>query len=511
MPRPTAILELQRHTDGAFVLNASTLDGADLLALDAETGLTWHEITDDALTITTQRGTKADGAGLAVEVGYLTATFKNAIDPRLDPAAYRPGRPVRLRTADGTMFTGITEDLALTFDKNTDDTFVTLTAFDAVKPLANTTRYGAAAYNAEHEPWTRRVERLFQSSAVSFVIPPTIDPEAELFDHTGAAEDGQWSGSWRVEGEWLINLDYGGDVTRELTGLTPGTVYRVVVEAEISPAGAPTLTVDGELSRDTDLVVTDGVDCARYTVLFLASETTALATLTTEPGYYCNLARVAATSIEYVPQAANIAHETNLAAHLDIATRSAGRGWYVDADNVARIAPDDAAVAIHLGDLTDEADPLFVGYVAASVSFGTSAIVNDLALANLGRKVDSSGSETSTTTNLGPWISPVSAATWGERTQTMTTAIYVGDAYPYTDGPDRLAADYLATHAEPHVTIDAVTVDVTVDNVAIVAALDIYARAIATHRDVTQESAIVAIGHTITPRKWTTVLTLTED
>ena len=90
MSTPTVTLDLYVPVDGVFVLDTSVLNAGDHLAGLGEAGLIWQTVTDEATNITTRRGGRRDGLSTTIEVGTLSATFINGVDPITDPDTYRP-------------------------------------------------------------------------------------------------------------------------------------------------------------------------------------------------------------------------------------------------------------------------------------------------------------------------------------------------------------------------------------------------------------------------------------
>lgn len=498
MTAPDVTLQVEVPVDGIFILGTSVLGGPDTLAAVGESGLEWVDVQCEATSITIRRGASRSGIGQSVQVGTITATFHNGIDPALEPQ-YRPGVGIRASSAAVALFTGTVADAAAAYGKTTGDVRATLTGRDAVAALANTTRQGAANAVTDHEPWTQRVGRILQSSPVPFEAPAAEPTAIVLWDVDGETDAPNWDNEGTGDGIVFVS-----DPThRVLTGLTTGDRYELVTEWN-QDVRRPTITVDAADSQTTNLGSPDDLGRELYSTTFTAEA--ASHTVTATGAFIVGLRRVTLAHRPFIPQAANIEHDTNLASHLDIATASANRAWCVAAAGIVRI-PTPGAIAARLSDVHDPDDPLHICYIDVDARFDTANVVNDLALNNHGREAAESGYN-ATTTALGPYVNRESAATWGRRAATLETAIYAGDAYEYPDGPDRIAAGYLEQAATARVTIAAATVDVLTN--ALAAALDIGDRVAVDHRGATHAVEIVAVDHTITPRTWRATFTFKE-
>lgn len=138
----------------------------------------WTDLTGTALSITSQRGGARDALGTAIEVGTLTVALLNVENPDI-----RPNAQIRLthRLTGATLFTGVIRSAPRTYrhDKVTGhrSTVTTIIASDAVRPLANTMRYGADVEGVAYEAWARRINRLMASSLVPYTITGTADDD----------------------------------------------------------------------------------------------------------------------------------------------------------------------------------------------------------------------------------------------------------------------------------------------------------------------------------------------
>lgn len=497
-----ATLEIGRPADGVFVLNASLLNGPDLLAAGPTEALQWESILGDALNITARRGGQRDGASTNVEVGILSATFRDGPNPIEEPDKYRPGVPIRLGRVGSDLpdFTGTVRNIVCTYNKASKSTTVNFTCTDGVEALANTTRYGAIAPDGS-EPWPDRIARLLVSSPVPFVNPDPIDPETVLVSHNGAAESGQWSGSWTIDGTALVYGAYdGGPVTRNLTGLTVGVLYRLRTVWETSPSPV-TVAINVDATEVTKTLVPEGV---AIDVAFVAQATTHTVSVTTGGGYYLILYALEFTQIEYSPWAPSILTEANLAKHLDLASTSAGVAWIVDRKGIGRIVETAGSPVLHFSDQDGPTEPTLIGYTYAVIAYDTAAIINDLTIGNHSIAGDP---EAAVTVSAGPYTDITSIATYGSRSARVETAIAVDGRNGYVDGIDRFAARILGGATEPTVTISQITINAT-EAPEMADSIELQALIRCTWQTITRDLVIVAIEHHHTPTMHQIVLTL---
>lgn len=498
-----AILEVGQPAAGVFVLNSSQLDGTDLLADGPTAALVWQSIVESAVAITARRGGSRDAATTQSEVGLLTATFIDSPNPLDDPIKYRPGVPIRLRRAGATKpdFTGTLRRIGCAYDKADKRTHITFTATDAVEDLANTTRYGAIAPGGS-EPWWQRFARLLQSAPVPYVLPDPIDAESIDYTVDGADDVGSWSDSWVIVGTYARYDDVdGGPVTRTLTGLTPGAVYRMRTTWEVINAS---FTADMDATvLDTAITAIPADDAIAIDVTFRAVESTHTLTIATQIGYTLLLHSVTQTAIAYIPWAPSIAQVDNLAKHLDVAGLSADVAWMVDRDGITTVVNPSDTHVLTLSDVNDP-DPLSISYTNVDVAFDTDAIINDLAVSNYG--INDEGQAVNI--ESGPYVDVTSIATYGSRSAKAQVAIATDGANGYLDGIDRFADAIITSNANPDVTISAVTINATDLDPATLDLIDLHVIVRVVWRTITRDLRVLAIAHRDTPHIHEITLTL---
>lgn len=270
---PSNQIHVQIFTTGAgFILGESLLGGPD--ALGGDTTPYWREILCDAQSVQISRGGDLDGVTTTLDVGTLSIRLLESLDPTVD-SGVRPNVPIRVFSLIGGvtrhMFRGNIEDISNGYDR--DGTVrTTITAADAIRPIAATQRYGAVTSwtgNVGMEFWANRVRRLVDSldPSVETVLPAARGLASEVTyesaDFTGTDYQGWTRFGTRPAGlaadqiatnnGWLeartaemaptVVVTYVPRIfgmRRTITGLIVGRLYSVQVYLFHSyPGGAP--------------------------------------------------------------------------------------------------------------------------------------------------------------------------------------------------------------------------------------------------------------------------------
>lgn len=176
------VLEIFRSSGDGFLLNISRL--GDALGSNDDVP-DWYPMLADATSVESQRGGQVSRIGVSAEVGALSLTLVNAFDLE-SIQNVTPDSPIRLSHASGErIFTGTLRSIRLgfSFDKlsRKKTIFTYMTAVDGIRSLANTMRYGAAAYNGSgvaYEMWNQRIARLMQSSQLAYQVTGNGDGNA---------------------------------------------------------------------------------------------------------------------------------------------------------------------------------------------------------------------------------------------------------------------------------------------------------------------------------------------
>lgn len=132
----------------------------------------WQSIIGPCTQITARRGITPSGPILKAEVGTLTITATQDLDPR--GIGLTVGTPIRLHqwTTQAPIWTGQVSEVKIEPIK-TGGATVTIVAVDAVAHLAAITRYGARPDRGGTETWRQRLARLMTSAPQIHVSVPT--------------------------------------------------------------------------------------------------------------------------------------------------------------------------------------------------------------------------------------------------------------------------------------------------------------------------------------------------
>ena len=184
--------------EGVFVLNSSLLDEGEL-GLSQEEGSIWNDFLTDASEIHIFRGLNLNENVFArAEPSELTATIYNSnIDPTMNDRI-DPNSPVRLLVeVDSeweTLFTGTLRNLKVTYDKETHDPTVSITAYDLVHKLVN-----KQTYVLNEETFAERMATLATAAGTTITVDGgTVDlapketpvPIWDLFNIAANSEGG---------------------------------------------------------------------------------------------------------------------------------------------------------------------------------------------------------------------------------------------------------------------------------------------------------------------------------
>ncbi|TCU48349.1 hypothetical protein [Curtobacterium sp. PhB146] len=484
-------------------------------------------LPDAVQTITTNRGLAGDDvATRKVQVGTLSVTFRNALDPEDDANWWvRSGRPIQVATAGGVpIFTGTigTVRAESRWTAGVEDTYVTLNCTDAVAPLANTTRYGASS-GAAWESFQARARRLFSgtgmtpavaiSSSGKTAVGNMTDSNVLFEQYTDAqvAEGNAWrvtEGTGMVSGAvnavGAVTFVGGGDsesnqFTRTITGITPGKAYQLTCKLWFDTELAVDATLDGQ-----PWTVIAGPSPQFEQFQFIATGTTAAFVVNLPSGYNpMQLRHLSLQSWAYDPYAiGSVVYEGPVASHLDMLVASVPDAiWWVDAAGIPRVqdyAPvesrallsDTALGQLHYTDLSRELD--------------SGAIVNDLTANNHGRRraADDAGSTWEDYTPSYGYQDVTSRASWG------AAAVAIDTCLASVGALDRLAAATFELNAEPRARISSVTVNAQENPELACQALDVASRISLAYKRTSDTHRVLSVQHTITATRWLITATL---
>ncbi|MGG7466047.1 hypothetical protein [Plantibacter sp. YIM 135347] len=454
------------------------------------------------------------------------------------------------------LFTGtilnLTQNDVLDKATGTTRTFSNISAVDNVAPLANTARYGAVVEGgAKFETWAARINRLAASSPVPVRRPPTflevlrywwtgsVDgwaplkqlitdtslvptnsmPPADVWPRREALALSYRSGSSPISAQpGTLGME------RVITGLTPGSSYRITANAAAWPSSSP---VDMSLrigvaglgvgSATTMPMLPSGTALSAYQFIATGTShrvqvTNAAPILLPSPGaltWTVQEMQVVQTGVAEPYRLQDIVFESDLASHFDLACNSTGARWWVDSKNMVRfLTPDDKSAPIGLW--TDNPakvnDPGVFEYVGISTGFDTHGIVNALTLEQHGRKLDEDG-DASADDYSTTFVSAPSVDRWGVRGDSLDTSLYTGQGFEYA--LDQRSGEVLAERANVARVITGFRWNAQESPTAALG-LEVFKPVRVERGNLPQWSRVVGLKHTITPTRWMVDVDLTD-
>lgn len=507
-------------------------------------GFEWMPISNDWQTITFY-GTAQQGLS---ELTLTIATFARLwfeVEVRSISLATHARRAI---------YAGAVQDVATEYRKD-GNSFTAITAVDSVQALANTMRYGAVVENGVgYETWPARVRRLSGSSPVDFRIPV----ENSTIRYKWASGVDGWvlfgtlparltqrgvgfygtdtaSGRIRYVSQSTSNTTnpvtqnaYAYGLQRTFTGLVPGrryvfssNLFRNMPTGAWDDAQSPNVYALGVVGMpwgDSIAVPVRVPTAARYDFIATAdTHTVRLSSAetfnrTTYTGLFENIGLSDMTLTEYADELyllQDIVYESTLLNHLELACNSVGASFYVDKANAVQFkrGNDQSPFVAHFADVHDPDDPLHVCYTDVGLSYDTKNVVNDLTMAQHGRKFEDGQGWVADDYNAG-FTDQTSLVTWGQRAGTVDTSIY--DKGIYFGSLVTRASELLSEVAEAEQVINSVTFDAT-NFRALAARVELQDRVQVTARGNTHTCRVLGITHDIWPDKWLIKLDLGKD
>lgn len=415
------------------------------------------------------------------------------------------------------IFTGTVDDLNTTYDAENNHATTTLIGVDAVSSLANTNRYGAVVSEG-FETFTQRIRRLAASSQVPFELPD-VDYTLHNIDNTnwhtfGSTPSGlttkleplgagiyfeSSASSVITQNAYLFGLE------KKLTGLKPGTMYRVQAFADSYEPMVYSIGIAGAGWSPPVQVKSSNA----YTQLsweFLASSTEhdlriSVASRIQRSGLIESLSLLGITMYEYDDsfRLQSIVYESSLANHLTLACDSVGAYWYPAKEGTVNfIRGIDGLTKARFVDIpTNEGD---ISYTDIGLSYATSNVLNDLNVTNHGRDIEGNADDVT-----HGYRDITSVATWGQRSGDVDMSLY--DIGAFAGSIARRAAQIFEVFANrqripTHVTFNA-SADYQLAN-------DLELQdVISVTRDGTEYTCrVVGIEHEIKPQTWSITLEL---
>ncbi len=282
------------------------------------------------------------------------------------------------RSEPQLLFTGDIQDVFMDYDREGNE-FVSFTAADGIRSVNNTQRYGAVVENgAGFETWAQRMRRLSQSASTA-TNPPTDEgqnrivykwgafynigdgwttfgtkpPAVDTTSIAGYGEGPGWFTRKKTGVTSVTQTAYAYGLQRILTGLVPGRKYRVELAGRAHqtniPSGATEYAV-GIVGMSWSDPVT--LNTANKTITFppyefvATSDTHTLRVALAEniswsagsPQYFIEAIYFTGPTVtEYLDETIvlqDVAYESTLANHFNVASNSVGAVWWADKKNI---------------------------------------------------------------------------------------------------------------------------------------------------------------------------------
>lgn len=498
----TEYLRLMANTpaEGVFVLDVSTLDGADTLG--AGSGVTRVDILPHLTgEMEVRRGARPDPVAPTLEVGTLSATVLNAPAGQL-----HPGQDISLELHDGRpIFTGRVTSASLAEFRDEQGrwhTHTTILAVDAVADLANVTRHGAVPDNAQGaESIEARVERLLGS------VPGWIVPEVDAVGESEVSTTPRvvWAASstapaseapnWTVYGgtitptasELVFNLSSTDYAERSIADLVPGRMYALQLWSGGFYSGHR-FSVDGGLIHQGDEAwLSPGlIFTPKRNVVTLRVHGESFGYRLTE------LRLVEYTSPAYMLAATN--HETDLASYFDKTAASYPTArWWISAANRLRFSVYPVGFNYRFTD-APSGDSSDLHYADIERGYSTSDIVTEVSVTRHARQYDPENGSYVADDQVTITRDETLAASWGGRASDLETF-----AASTTDAR-ALAAALIAHLGQPALRPRSLVWNAQ-ENPDALPRLDVFATVLVRRSGVTSYLEIATITHRISARR----------
>jgi hypothetical protein len=449
-------------------------------------------------------------------------------------------------------FTGAISDIYqnVEYDKGSNEkhTFTTVQAVDAVQSLANTDRYGVIARSGSgYQSWADRIQQLSESAHVPIDAPVLTDVtifDQKAFDArygvkacgfrtdggTLAKPDGwEWGGryaEWTVE---TLGFDWAPAQPTSLTGvrvyqasirnMTPGQGHAVVITATFENTGVTGAAFSVGYQRDDgQMVFGDAFDPTVTTPQTLRLQFVPTSAVGNVGVYQRGTAqlpndkarlhvevsdtRVIRSGTESTYALQDVAYESTLLNHFDLACNSVGARWYVTKRGAVLFRQQDEDTEPGAR-FTDSAAG-DVSYTDVALAYDTRNVVNSLKLNQHGYDpATGNANDVSVTFTEDPSIEK-----WGARAAELDTCLYLGA--PHTNDAAQRASEVMGTLRRPRYTVQSFTINAQSD-VEILDALELRATVAVDYEGIRQRSRVLALTHAITPTQWMVTVDLNES
>lgn len=478
-------------------------------------------------------------------VGVQAVDFKNAYSQPLGAIAQSTTftkLAISTLSADRPEFTGTISDITQTIDydkaANQKHIYTVLSAVDAIQSLANTDRSGVVSRSgAGYQDFASRVQQLASSALVPITAASSLDEVLYTWPGSG---DGSWSGS----GGSLVGvartyvngpgarfrftrrvgssaMSFAPTIQRTFTGLDTSVTYGFQMSvtldesANFTPGDFVLRYVNGSRIQTSEPFTLAAVgDSVTVGLSFKPTSTKGYVQMisgATASQFAANGSPAAGITIRGMRlsrladprgyQLRDIALQSNLAAHLDLACNSVGGRWWVNKAGTVMVARR-LLNAAPLVTISDEAAG-DISYTDVSLSYDTKNVVNALNITNHGYD-PSTGNAADDTSVI---VSDSSIRRWGARAGDLDLSLYLGGAN--SGDLTRRAQEIMSRLSRPKVGISTFTINVQ-SNPAVLSELELHVPIQVRFEDLTQTCRVLAISHSIDPTRWLVTVTVTD-
>lgn len=438
-------------------------------------------------------------------------------------------------------FTGTIVDISqnIDYDKAAREKhiYTTVSAADAVQSLANTDRDGAVSRSgAGYQDFAGRIDQLASSARVPINYAPNMD--TTIYTWPGSS-DTTWTYSTSsgvpVTRSWVAgpgmrlrwtttNASSGAFPTyssKSFTNFDLNATYTVTMS--VTPDEATNVTfgqfqlryAEGNKAQLSDPVSVGQVgDAMILSLTFKVTSSKGIIQLqpvagaaTTYPAGGGTLAltfrnmKVTRISDPKGYQLSDIALQSNLANHLDIACNTVGARWWVNKDGQTIVSRQFLNNGSHLTVGDTAADD--ISYTDVSLSFDTKNVVNALAVNNHGRDVATGNTEDVTYS----FTADSSIRRWGAHASSVDMSMYSEGAY--ASNLTRRAQDLMSSLSRPKYTVSQFTINVQ-SRPDVLEWLELRAPIRVRYGDIDQTCRILSLSHSIDPTRWEVTVEVNE-
>lgn len=438
-------------------------------------------------------------------------------------------------------FTGTIADISqdIDFDKasGVKNIYTSVSATDAVQSLANTDRNGVVSRSgAGYQDFAGRIDQLASSAlvpmtyaasmdTVQYVWPGSSDSSWTTASSSGVPVTRSWVNGPGMRVRWnTTNASSGAFPTytsKTFTNLDINATYAFVMTVELSEATNATVGqfqlryAEGSRYQLSDPVVLGQVgDVATLALPFRVSSSKGTVQFQPVAGANTTYAagggaialtfrdmRLTRLSDPKGYQLSDLALQSNLANHLDIACNTVGARWWVNKAGSTVVSRQflTSSPRLTVGDTATDT----ISYTDVSLSFDTKNVVNALSVTNHGRDI-----ATGNTADVSyTFTADASLRKWGARASAIDMSMYADGAY--ASNIMRRSQDLMSTLSRPKYAVSRFTVNVQ-SRPDVLEWLELRAPIQVRYGNVVQTCRVLSLSHSVDPTRWEITVEVNE-